>query len=118
MNSRLLVSILFCIIFNFANAQQLDYFINKGLQNSPLLNEFKNQLQSAETDSLLITATRKPQVNSHSQALYAPSYKNFGYDNALTSGGYYGSVVDVSQNVFYKKYGRISTKPFACKNRN
>ena len=103
MNSRLLVSILFCIIFNFANAQQLDYFINKGLQNSPLLNEFKNQLQSAETDSLLITATRKPQVNSHSQALYAPSYKNFGYDNALTSGGYYGSVVDVSQNVFYKK---------------
>ena len=92
-----------CLLFNLAKSQQLDYFINKGLQNSPLLNEFKNQLLSAETDSLLITATRKPQVNSHSQAFYAPSYKNVGYDNALTSGGYYGSVVDVSQNVFYKK---------------
>ena len=100
MNGRLILSISFCIFLYFAKAQQLDYFINKGLQNSPLLNEFRNQLQTADADSLLVLATRKPQVNSHSQILYTPSYNYFGYDNVTP---YYGSVVDISQNIFYKK---------------
>ena len=100
MNCRLIILTSFCIILNFAKAQQLDYFISKGLQNSPLINEFRNQLQTAEVDSLLVSATRKPQVNSHSQVLYTPTNNYFGYDNLNP---YYGSVVDISQYIFYKK---------------
>jgi len=103
MKFRILVALFISLLFSTARAQQLDYFINKGLQSSPLLNEFRNQLQASNADSLLISAAQKPQVTSQSQIMYAPFNKYVGYDDALTNGGFYGSVVGVSQYIFNKK---------------
>ena len=56
-------------------AQSLDFYLKKGVENSPLLKEFGNQLRSGTLDSLLANATFKPQINQVSQALYSPTGK-------------------------------------------
>ncbi|MCE1188256.1 MAG: TolC family protein [Ignavibacteria bacterium] len=103
MKNIFLISLFGGFLFHHVNAQQLGYFITQGLQNSPLLNEYRNQASASATDSLLVRASQLPQVNSTSQVMYAPAYKNFGYDNAITNGGNYASVVGVSQNIFNSK---------------
>ncbi|MEN6618037.1 MAG: TolC family protein [Rikenellaceae bacterium] len=101
---KLFLICLFCsILFSLAKAQQLEYFITRGLMNNPMLNEYNNNVRTSVTDSLLVAATNKPQVNSNSQILYAPSHKSFGYDEAVTNGGNYSSVVDVSQYIFNRR---------------
>jgi len=99
----------FIILFLFlvsgicVNAQSLDFYIQKGLANSPLLKDFSNQLLSGKLDSLLIQASYKPQVNQVSQVLYAPAGKNIGYDEAITNGGNYSALINVVQPLFTKK---------------
>jgi outer membrane protein TolC len=77
--------------------------LREGLQNSPLLNDYRNQISSASSDSLLIRAAKKPQVEAKSQLLYSPYYKNFGYDEVITDGGNYMAVMGVTQNIFNQK---------------
>ena len=83
--------------------RNLDFYLKVGLRNSPLLNDYRNQLNSAVSDSLLIRAAKKPLVEARSQLQYSPFYKNFGYDEVITDGGNYSAVVGVSQNIFNKK---------------
>ena len=99
----------FIILFLFlvsgicVNAQSLDFYIQKGLENSPLLKDFSNQLLSGKLDSLLIQSSYKPLVNQVSQVLYAPAGKNIGYDEAITNGGNYSALINVVQPLFTKK---------------
>jgi hypothetical protein len=81
----------------------LDFYLKEGRQNSPLLNDYRNQINSATSDSLLIRASKKPLVAAKSQFLYSPFYKNFGYDEVITDGGNYTAVMEISQNVFNKR---------------
>jgi outer membrane protein TolC len=67
------------------------------------LNDYRNQIKSASSDSLLIRAAKKPLVEVKSQLLYAPAYRNFGYDEIVTDQGNYTAVMGVSQPLFNKK---------------
>lgn len=87
----------------FNQTRDLQYYLNEGIKNSPLLNDYKNQYFSNASDSLLIRAVKKPMVESKSQLLYSPYYHNFGYDEVITDGGNYTSVISVSQNILNKK---------------
>jgi outer membrane protein TolC len=87
----------------YNQTRNLDYYLNEGTQNSPLLNDYKNQISSAISDSLLVRAAKKPSVDARSQLLYSPYYNNFGYDEVITDGGNYTAVVAVTQNIFNKK---------------
>ena len=98
-----LILFLFLVSGICVNAQSLDFYIQKGLANSPLLKDFSNQLLSGKLDSLLIQASYKPQVNQVSQVLYAPAGKNIGYDEAITNGGNYSALINVVQPLFTKK---------------
>src|SRR5665647_2003620 len=100
---NLLAIVLFLTFTCFADAQSLDYYLKKGLENSPLLKEFNNQLLSGALDSLLANATFKPQINQVSQALYTPVGKNIGYDEAITNGGNYSALINLVQPLFNKK---------------
>jgi len=100
---KLLALLLFLVSGFIVNAQSVDFYIQKGLENSPLLKEFSNQLLSGKLDSLLIQANYQPQVNQVSQAMYAPTTKNSGYDEAITNGANYSAVVNVVQPLFNKK---------------
>ena len=84
-------------------SRSLDFYLNAGLQNSPLLNDYRNQINSATADSLLIRASKKPFVEARSQLMYATFSHNFGYDDVITDGGNYTAVMGVSQNIFNKK---------------
>lgn len=107
-----------CLLVSYTQAQQLDYFIKQGLSNSPLLKDYQNQLGMAEADSLLVRAGQKPQVNSTSQVMYAPYNNNLGYDAAITNGGNYASVVDVSQYIFNGKTLKNKYENIALQNQS
>ena len=86
----------------FAQTHNLEYYIDEGIRNSPLLNDYRNQIKSAASDSLLIRAVKKPLIEAKSQLLYSPFYHNFGYDEVITDGGNYTAVLGVSQPIFNK----------------
>ena len=46
----------------FCQEKKLDMYIMSGITNSPLLKDFKNQVESNLIDSLRINASYKPQV--------------------------------------------------------
>jgi outer membrane protein TolC len=87
----------------YNQSRNLDFYISTGIQNNPLLNDYRNQISSSLSDSMLIKAAKKPLIEAKSQLLYSPFYKNFGYDDVITDGGNYSGVVSVSQNIFNKK---------------
>ena len=103
---------LFVTVFGFSQSRTLDYYISTGLDHSPLLNDFTNQLQSGSLDSLLSLAGYKPQVSISSQALYAPAGTNFGYDQAITNGGNYATSIGVKQSLFNSKISLKSVTQF------
>jgi len=100
---NIIAIVLFLTFSSFADAQSLDFYLKKGLENSPLLKEFNNQLLSGALDSLLTSATYKPQINQVSQALYTPVGKNIGYDEAITNGGNYSALVNLVQPLLNKR---------------
>ena len=87
----------------FNQTRNLEFYLDEGIHNSPLLNDYRNQIKSASSDSLLIRAAKKPLVEVKSQLLYAPAYRNFGYDEIVTDQGNYTAVMGVSQPLFNKK---------------
>jgi outer membrane protein TolC len=98
-----LILTLFVTAYSYSQNRTLDYYISTGLKNSPLLNDYNNQLQSGSLDSLLALAAFKPQVNVASQAMYAPAGSNIGYDEAITNGGNYAATIGVKQSLFNSK---------------
>jgi outer membrane protein TolC len=105
MYKRYLVIFIFSFIpvIVYNQHRTLDFFLNAGIQNSPLLKDYSNQINSAMVDSLLIRSSKMPQVEAKSQLLYSPAYRNFGYDEVVTDGGNYLGVVGVSQNILNRK---------------
>ena len=87
----------------YNQSRDLDFYLKQAVQNSPLLNDYRNQVRSSYADSLLIRAAKKPLVEAKSQLLYSPVYHNFGYDEVVTDGGNYTAVMGVSQPFFNKK---------------
>jgi outer membrane protein TolC len=91
---------LFFATNSFSQSRSLDDYLLQGSNNSPLLKDYQNQLQSASIDSLLILCAFKPQVNLTSQAMIAPYGQNIGYDEAITNGGNYSAVIGLKQSLF------------------
>jgi outer membrane protein TolC len=117
MNRKFLLIFLFSGLTLIAHNQthNLNFYLQEGLRNSPLLNDYRNQINSAKSDSLLIRAARKPQVEAKSQLLYSPYYHSFGYDEVITDGGNYTAVMGVTQNILNRaeqnnKYQSIAVK--------
>jgi outer membrane protein TolC len=102
---KLLGSLIFSLIPVIAITQtrSLDFYIEQGIQNSPLLKDLNNQLSASSIDSLLVRAAKKPQIEARSQLLYSPYYDNFGYDEVITDGGNYQAVAAFTQNIFNRR---------------
>ncbi len=87
----------------FSQNQNLDYYLDKAIKNSPLLKDYQNQLHSSTMDSLLIKAGDKFQVEANSQVMYAPVVKGWGYDEAITNGANISGLVGIKKNIIDKK---------------
>jgi outer membrane protein TolC len=102
---RIFIIFLGIFYMHILNAQQqnLYYFLKTGLQNSPLLMDYKNRVKSALIDSMRIRAGQKLQVNASSINSYAPVIRGWGYDEIKTDIAQLNAVVQVSKEITWNK---------------
>jgi outer membrane protein TolC len=101
-----ILSILFFVhvaVISFAQQNNLEYFIQSALANSPLLKDYESQLSSLELDSRIFLASLKPQVNGISNNFYAPVIGGWGYDNAITNGQQLSALISANKSLLNKK---------------
>jgi outer membrane protein TolC len=89
--------------FSFAQNNDLDYYLNRALHNSPLLKDYQNQEQANGLDSQKIRATYKPQVVGSTVNTYAPVIGGYGYDQAISNGGSFATLVSVNKTIVSQK---------------
>src|SRR6478735_816111 len=92
-----------CSLGIFAQPKNLDYFIEQGIQNSPLIKETNNNILLNRIDSLRILATYKPQVNAVSNNTYAPVIHGYGYDPIITNIRNFNEQVSASKTFVGKR---------------
>jgi outer membrane protein TolC len=96
---------IFLVLVNIAKAQEksLAYFIENGLENNPLLKDYRYQQRSNLIDSIRILAGYQPQVNAVSTSNYAPTIGGWGYDGAITNGTNFSQLMTVSKRLVSKE---------------
>ncbi len=92
----------------------LDFFINKALDNSPqirnynnlfLINNLQKQLDEAQNSAFQVSLTSNylfaPYFNNNGHLISTnPDPKAIGYDAAITNGGLYSAQINVAKNIF------------------
>lgn len=101
--SFLILLIFRCLPGLFAQHNNLDYFINQAISNSPLLKDYEYQVQSNLLDSQRIRSLYKPQVIGSTINTYAPVIGGYGYDNAISNGGGFATLVSANKSLVGKK---------------
>ncbi|TKK68000.1 hypothetical protein FC093_12345 [Ilyomonas limi] len=87
----------------YAQEKNLDYYLNQGVQNSPLLKENANNILLNHIDSLRIIASYKPQVSGISTNYYAPTIKGYGYDEVITNLRNFSETISTSKQLVSKR---------------
>ena len=105
MNRLFLISFLFLVLsgYSFGQEKNLQYFLDEGMMNSPMIKDLNNQSRMNSVDSLLVTASRKPSVKLNGLMMFAPIIHDYGYSEAITNNANLFSTVSVSQNIFNNK---------------
>ena len=89
--------------FSYSQNNNLDFYLEQAMLNSPLLKDYKNQIQSNQLDSQRIRAVYKPQVNGSSVNYYAPTVNGYGYDFAVTNGAQVSALVGANLQIISKQ---------------
>ncbi len=98
----LIVFLLISASINAQNSNTLEYYLNSAKENSPVLNDFKNQRYSLKIDSLKMKADYGFKVTGIGDAMYAPVIGGWGYDAALTNGQNITALIRVSKDLLGK----------------
>jgi outer membrane protein TolC len=85
------------------NHRELAYYIESSRTGSPLLKDLQNQTQFNKLDSARIRAGYRPQIGGVSNNLYAPTYRGWGYDEAITNGADFSELVTFTQRLVSKQ---------------
>ncbi len=92
----------------------LDFFLNKALNNSPILNDYQNssqinnlqlKLNESENSAFKVSLTGNylfaPYFNNNGKILSTnPDPKAIGYDTGITNGGLYSAQINFEKNIF------------------
>lgn len=98
---KAVITVLFFICTHLLIAQRnLSYYTSRAENNSPVLADLNNQLLSNTIDSLLIRAALRPQVNGISNNYYAPKYRGWGYDDAITNIAQLQGLLQITKSFF------------------
>ena len=100
-----------------AQIHTLDFYLEQGIKNSPLLKDYQVQMLSNGIDSQKVKAAFRPQVGLNGQIYYTPDINGYGYDNAVTNGGNYQAQVGVSQQLMMKKSKKAQFETIDIENR-
>lgn len=101
--SAYLLTLLLFPLSLLAQHNDMNFYVNAALSNSPLLKDYNNQIVSTQIDSQLIRSGLKPQVNAVTNNMIAPTFNGFGYDNAITNGGLLSAMVTANKTFFGQK---------------
>ena len=99
----ILLLIFFVPTLLFSQQKDLDYFLANAVTNSPLLNEYRNNILAAGVDSALIVAANKYQVTGNGTAYIAPIVNGFGYDKNITDGQHLVALVAVNKQIYNRR---------------
>ena len=93
------ILLFFLMVVTHVPAQQNDlaYYLNNAVKNSPLIKDFQNQVLAFSVDSQLVRANLRPQVSANSTNMYAPIINGFGYDEAITNQAQISGMVMVNK---------------------
>jgi outer membrane protein TolC len=91
----------------FAQQKSLDYFIQQGVQNSPLIKETNNNILLNHIDSLRILASYKTQVSGISNNYYAPIIHGYGYDEIVTNIRNFSEQISATKTFISKRNLRV-----------
>ncbi|HEY5325482.1 MAG TPA: TolC family protein [Mucilaginibacter sp.] len=103
---RFFFSITLCVLtcsVSLAQTYTLDHYLEIAKNNSPLLNDLRNQIASNSVDSLRLRASYKPQVNGNSAGLYAPIVSGWGYAEPILNEHTLNALVAASKAIISKK---------------
>ncbi|WP_346984595.1 hypothetical protein [Chryseobacterium sp. POE27] len=75
-----------CLKLDAQSKNTLPYFLATAETNSPVLNDYNNQIFSNRIDSLKLKATYGFILTGEGTAGYSPNIKGWGYDSSLTNG--------------------------------
>jgi outer membrane protein TolC len=117
---RIPIVLLVLLFFKALDAQQrdLDYFLTRGLQNSPLLNDYQNRVKSVLIDSMRLRAGQGIQVNASSINYYAPVIRGWGYDEVKTDIAQLSALVGVSKEITGSSNLRNKYQAISLQNRS
>jgi outer membrane protein TolC len=102
----------FISLKSFSQEKDLRFYMEKAQNNSPLLKDLSNQIQSNTIDSLLNRATYKAQITGNLNANYAPVINGIGYDKAITNGQSVSGLVGINKKIIGKGIANSQAESF------
>lgn len=108
MRKYFIICFILLINANVRAQKNLDYYLNSGIENSPLLKDYQYQVKSNKIDSQRLKASYGPQVTGNTTGSYSPVVKGWGFDGAITNLHTYNALVGISQVLVGK--GNISNQ--------
>lgn len=97
---------------SFSQEKDLQFYIEKAQNNSPLLKDLSNQIKSNQIDSLINRANFKPLVTGNLNANYSPVINGIGYDSAITNGQSVSGLVGINQKIIGKNIADSQAESF------
>ena len=89
-------------------AKSLDDYLSRAKSNSPLLNDFNNQVYSLKIDSLKLKADYGFQVEGYGDLTYPTSINGWGYNGSLYTEQNLAAIVRVTRDLLGK--GNLSSR--------
>lgn len=87
----------------FSQSRDLNFYLQNGIANSPLLKDYSNLQQQNRIDSMLVLAQKKISVSVDGLVQIAPVINGIGYEEQISNRGQYAAVVGANQPIFQSK---------------
>lgn len=116
--STLFLYLLLLNLILYSQVHDLDYYINQGVANNPVLKDLSNQIRSNQYDGLITRASYLPQVSFNAMMMYAPVVDGWGYSDVITNGQELSGTLNVNQQIFNKKTREVNYQKVGLENRS
>jgi len=94
-----------------AQSRSLDYYVRQAIDHSPAIAEQRDNADVARLQKDMVHAQLDlPSVSASADYMYAPYSNDWGFDPAITDGGHYSALANISYPLFTSKNKRVRQK--------
>ncbi len=108
MHRTIILQILLLTILDtclFAQQRNINYYLEAVKSNHPALKDLENQARMSELDNSKIRSEyRLPSVYATVNLMKAPLVSGVGYDESITNGALYSTLINAEQSIFNPSY--------------